>query len=156
MGPELFLLFLVLALSVTAIDWVSRRVFGQRVVWAAREGLPRDLQLGQLLMSETPISTRHPVALHGTPDQVFISRKGELVPVDTKLRRDASTTTSDRMQLSIYATILSHTRHEPVADYGYIRAVTAGRRTRYRKVWLLPEGKVVARHAAAQHRNRGS
>ncbi|PXX95941.1 PD-(D/E)XK nuclease family protein [Halomonas sp. LBP4] len=148
MGPELFTLFLVLALGVTLIDAISRRVFGKRVHWTAQERMPRELQLGKLVMSESPISTQYPVALHGTPDQVFLNHKGVLVPVDTKLRRDARTTGADRLQLSVYATILAHTRSEPVASYGYVRVVTSGRRPRYRKVWLLPDGKVVAKQRA--------
>lgn len=146
MGHELFALFLVLALGVTLIDEISRRVFGKRVHWTARERMPRELQLSQLVMSESPIRTQTPVSLHGTPDQVFLNHKGMLVPVDTKLRRDARTTSADRLQLSVYATILAHTRPEPVAGYGYVRIITAGNRPRYRKVWLLPEGKVIAKH----------
>jgi len=150
MGPELSTLFLVLALGVTLIDAISRRVFGKRVHWTARERMPRDLQLSQLVMSESPIRTQTPVALHGTPDQVFLNHKGMLVPVDTKLRRDARTTSADRLQLSVYGTILAHTRPEPVAGYGYVRIITAGNRPRYRKVWLLPESKVIAKQRAMQ------
>lgn len=156
MGPELFTLFLVLALGVTLIDAVSRRAFGRRVYWTARERMPRELQLGQLVMSESPIRTQAPVALHGTPDQVFLNHKGMLVPVDTKLRRNARTTSADRLQLSVYATILAHTRPEPVAGYGYVRIVTTENHPRYRKVWLLPEGKVIARHRAMRRTAAGA
>ncbi|GHB14279.1 hypothetical protein [Modicisalibacter luteus] len=150
MGPELFLVFLAMAVMTTVIDLVSRRVFGKSVHWAVREGLPRDVMLGQLVMSETPIRTRQPVALHGTPDQVFLNRKGCLVPIDTKLRGKARATHADRMQLSVYATILRHTRAEPVADYGYVRTVTPGHRVRYIKVWLLSERRVIAQQHTVQ------
>ena len=114
------------------------------------ERMPRILRRAELVLSEEPIRTLHPVPLHGRPDQVYALEQGRgaLVVVDTKRRFDARVTVDMVIQLSVYATIL---RHSPlrgregveVASWGYIRFSRRGRTPRYVRVTLWPDRDVV-------------
>lgn len=143
--------------------WLSGLVIGPLVVaaweqyshskdedfkfWSQRENLPEELKTAKLFMSEQDISCRSP-ALHGTPDQVFETADGRLIPVDTKTRQHNRVYKSDVIQLSVYRTILSKkysTRN--IAEYGYVRLVVDnpayGRKIRYAKVMLMSESEIV-------------
>lgn len=74
----------------------------RRLLWM-NEALPTDL-----FMAECEVKTRKPVPLIGTPDEVYKALRGELIPVDTKIRKKARLYESDRTQLSVYRTILRH------------------------------------------------
>jgi hypothetical protein len=121
------------------------------------ERMPRVLRRAELVLSEEPIRTLHPVPLHGRPDQVYRldGGRGELVVLDTKRGADGVVTPEMVIQLSVYATILRHSPlpgHEDarVACYGYVRFASPRRRARYERVTLWPDHDVVALH----HRHR--
>lgn len=127
----------------------------RRILWWRKEGMPLELRNSTLFLNEAEISTREPVPLHGRTDQVFLTDKGKLVPVDTKTRDRFQVYESDIIQLSVYAVILCrrYTGTYQVSRTGYVRVVVlkSGRElVRYLRVTLLPERKVVAmyrRHA---------
>lgn len=146
-------MFLVLALSlvISIVDAVLRGRVSNSLRWVESEGMPLELQLARLIMSETPVSTLFPRPLHGTPDQVFMTRKGKLVLVDTKVRRNGRVKHSDIIQLGVYRIILSQTRREPIARHGYIRVVQqigTQRRVSYRRV-NIPSAQSVLKLANA-------
>lgn len=82
--------------------------------------------------------------MHGRVDQVYQTKNGVLIPLDTKLRQVNHIYESDIIQLSVYRVILSHKYKAPVAKYGYVRTVVEtadGDRVRYIKTNLLSEKK---------------
>jgi len=86
------------------------------------------------------------VPMHGRVDQVYQTKGGVLIPLDTKLRQANHIFESDIIQLSVYRVILSHKYKAPVAKYGYVRTVVEtadGDRVRYIKTNLLSEREVI-------------
>lgn len=84
--------------------------------------------------------------MHGRVDQVYQTKRGILIPLDTKLRQINHIYESDIIQLSVYQVILSHKYKVPVAKYGYVRTVVEtadGDKVRYIKTTLLSEKEVV-------------
>lgn len=123
----------------------------RRILWWRKEGMPLELRNSTLFLNEAAISTREPVPLHGQTDQVFLTDKGKLVPVDTKTRDVFQVYESDIIQLSVYAVILSrrYAGTYRVSRTGYVRVVIEkdGRElVRYLRVTLLSEKKVIALH----------
>lgn len=119
---------------------VSRRL------WHASERMPPELRSAHLLLSEASIRATGPVFLHGRVDQVYRldHGRGDLIVVDSKMRRRERAELDDVMQLSAYAMILrlSPLRgHEEalVSCCGYLRFIWGGV-SRYRKVSLHPDG----------------
>ncbi|HGN8816189.1 hypothetical protein [Salmonella enterica] len=108
--------------------------------------MPYELRSATLFLSEQDISTTQPVPMHGRVDQVYQTKNGVLIPLDTKLRQVNHIYESDIIQLSVYRVILSHKYKAPVAKYGYVRTVVEtadGDRVRYIKTNLLSEKEVV-------------
>lgn len=94
-----------------------------------------------LLLNETNIHTSVPVPLHGRVDQVFKLANGNLLILDTKVRDREKVYLSDRVQLTVYAIILTHMGYS-VSSEGIIRIV--GRHsTAYKVIPLLPERSIV-------------
>lgn len=148
-----FLLLIPAVVAIALLDVVLRTVLGSSVWWSTEDNMPVRLMLSTLYLSEAPLSTQSPIPLHGTPDQVFLSRRGQLLLVDTKVRGRHRVDQADIIQLSVYRVILAHTQgSRPVARFGYIRTVTPNapsrHRVRYHKVRLLPERTVVSLHQA--------
>lgn len=143
------------AMSSEIMESVSRRL------WHASERMPSELRSAHLVLSEANIRATGPVWLHGRVDQVYRldHGRGELMLVDSKMRRRNRIELEDIMQLSAYALILrlSPPRgHEgaPVSRNGYLRFVWGGA-PRYRKVSLYPRGVVLSayrEYIAKRHR----
>lgn len=139
-------IFFIIALLAGAIFIVSRRSGFRR--WKKAESLPEELAQSKLWASEKEIACRRPMRLRGRVDQVYRTRQGHLVPVDTKRRSRDVVYLSDRLQLSLYRVILMH---RPlswlfpvyVAEYGYIRLVTPDG-VKYQRTALLPLEEVTA------------
>lgn len=119
-------------------------VLHHRLIWQS-EAFPT-----RLLMTERQIDTDLPVPLTGVPDEVYVGNRGELIPVETKTRRQPRVYLTDIVQLSVYRTILRHSRdpglparwRRRVSHYGYVRAVTP-RGNFWLKVRLLTDRKVI-------------
>ena len=137
---------------------VSRRL------WHASERMPSELRCAHLLLSEANIRSTGPVRLHGRVDQVYRLDygRGELMLVDSKMRRRDRVELEDVMQLSAYALILRLSPlcgHEDasVSNRGYLRFVWGGV-SRYRQVSLYPKGVVLSayrEYIAKNHREAG-
>lgn len=129
-----------------AHKWYARTTNGWGR-WQDDENMPCELTSGALYMSEQSISMSYPFALHGQVDQVFVTKAGTLVPVETKTRKRHKAYKSDIWQLSVYAAIISRPmRNHPykISNYGYVRTVvqTANKRSvKYHLVRLVsPKG----------------
>lgn len=68
------------------------------------------------------------VMLNGRVDQVYLNTKNCLVVVDNKTRANSTIYHSDRVQVSVYAYILSKTVKAKVAKYAYIRTSQTGKK----------------------------
>ncbi|CDI04321.1 conserved hypothetical protein [Candidatus Competibacter denitrificans Run_A_D11] len=140
--------WLIVALVIGfALVLLSRRR-GKRAAWLQREHMPDVLKTATLIASERLFRCEHPVALSGTPDQVYRLRTGSLVVVDTKRRRRVAVYDADIAQVSTYRVLLqsqSRFRHQSFAEYGYLRLVTpAG--VRYERVSLWTPEQVIQLH----------
>lgn len=98
--------------------------------WFADENMPVVLRKAELFMSEQEISTDSPIPLHGRVDQVFLTKHGLLIPVDTKTRDTHRVYESDIWQLGVYAVILQARYRYPVCSYGFVRTVLRTETTR--------------------------
>lgn len=114
--------------------------------WRAHNALPAALRGASLHLNEKNLSIKRPVALSGRPDQVWLSRDGQLVVTDTKNRKSARVYDSDVIQLSAYAYMLRQLEAHPVSDTAYVRA-PALLGSRFVPVTLLPGAEVEALHA---------
>lgn len=112
-------------------------------------GLPQILQNAKIYANEEIFSMRVPINLSGKPDQVWESERGPLVIVDTKNRTSNMVFESDRVQLSLYAFLISQSlrgRHKDIYGTAYIRLPgTFG--SRYAPVKLIPPEELIAKHA---------
>lgn len=146
--PELLVIGFVVLLSA----WLflpPRSKSGRR----ADAGGPPDLPGVKLVTSERDLLTDYPVKLAGRPDEVYWHSAYGLIPVETKTRNQAIMSASDKVQLSVYAVLLRHSKNKAlpgrpgrsgrlVSSFGYVRFVTpAG--TRWKRVSLLSESDVV-------------
>lgn len=96
----------------------------------AEENRPRELVDARVVMPRKGIAMHQPLALHGTPDVVYLTPDGFLVPREDKTGFPHPL--AERIQLSVYACILRHNpppelRGHPVADYGWVRYGIPGR-----------------------------
>jgi CRISPR/Cas system-associated exonuclease Cas4 (RecB family) len=113
-----------------------------------RARMPAEIAGGRLMASEEYFRTRHPKPLGAQVDQVYLTRAGMLVPVETKRRYRKHVTAYDQIELSVQACVLrtarpsTWLRHE-VADYGYVRVVAEGREPAYLRVDLLGDDELV-------------
>lgn len=159
MIPLVFLLLIPIVAVIALLDILLKALLGKCVCWASEENMPHRLMMSRLFLSETPLSTRTPIPLHGTPDQVFMARNGQLLLVDTKVRGRHRVEKADIVQLSVYRVILAHTHiGRPVASFGYIRTVVPNaplrHRARYHKVRLLSESAVISIHQMQEEASR--
>ncbi len=144
---QLIILALIVLVVVALIGERLRRT-GRRAEWLRREGMPEELRTARLVASERYYRCQKPVALSGTPDQVYHLPEGALVVVDTKRRPRAQVYDADIAQLSIYRVLLAAQkafRGQPLAAYGYVRLVTP-EGVVYRRVELWDTARVVALH----------
>lgn len=81
-----------------------------------------------------------PIPVCGTPDVVWIDKKGVLIVGDYKSRTSGQVQESDIIQLSVYRILLEHTQRRTVANKGYVHFKN-GRRVR---VKLLDEQVIIA------------
>lgn len=120
---------------------------GTKIHWFHNERMPRILRSAQLVLNETSISTQKPFPLHAQVDQAFRTKKGQLVLVDTKTRREPVMHEDDVTQLSLYAFILRTQGERSLAPYGYIRTITSSHPDRksvyYHKVPILSSRQVL-------------
>ncbi|MEL6278277.1 MAG: PD-(D/E)XK nuclease family protein [Pseudomonadota bacterium] len=111
---------IVVSVSLCVAAIIFCLVLGQRV----NEERPAELRGAKLLLNERLIQISNPIPLSGRPDQVWRTRDGVLVLIDTKTRRTPRVYEYDRVQLSAYAMLLRHSwvkRRGDVAPYGFIR-----------------------------------
>ncbi len=125
-------------------DELRERVRRER--WMDRERMPKELRTARLLLSEEPLRTLAPIPLAGTPDQVYVTAWGYLVPVETKTRRVPIVRKSDVAQMAVYGVLLANTKDPRLesyeaASYGYLRLVLP-EGVRYAKIALAPEETV--------------
>ena len=95
----------------------------QRAAFFDREGMPDDLLLARLVLSEERLICDHPIPLSGRPDQVYRTDDNQLIIVDSKTRKRTKVYDKDRAQLSGYKVVIEHCGHRTVRglvvrDYG--------------------------------------
>lgn len=121
------MIFLALAIvvifSVAAIDKKKREIEKELKKWEDSESLPQVLRGGEIFLNEVNLRCKKPIPLHGRCDQVFKTKKKELVTVDTKTRKSARVYESDVIQLSAYRLMLKekYGSQFKYPDYGYVR-----------------------------------
>lgn len=130
---------------VRLIQHLTRKLY--RAYWLWRDGAPWELISAQTFLVEERLTALRPVPLIAQPDAVMLTRKGKLVPVNTKFKTDPCIKKGDAIQLSVEAMVLRGTDDEriaglTVASHGYLRVVTKGVAT-YRRVELLREREVI-------------
>lgn len=87
MKPVLWIFVLIIAPFVIAkVDQWRKRGIGDTWAWWKSENMPYELRSATLFLSEQDISTTQPVPMHGRVDQVYQTKNGVLIPLDTKLR----------------------------------------------------------------------
>ncbi|KLV00875.1 hypothetical protein ABT56_22455 [Photobacterium aquae] len=95
------------------------------------DNMPLRLLGCQLFLNEENISHG---GISGRPDQVYQTKRGELVIVDTKSHKIVTLT--DQIQLSLYAFILSRKGFN-VSSNAYIRYCDNNFRVKYKRIPLL-------------------
>lgn len=107
-----------------------------------RARMPLEIQDAKLIISEKTIyrNGRRPFA--AKTDQVFQTKAGWVIPVETKTRRTISP--SDLVQISAQAAALNEMRRYKgkVASHGYIRLAPEGRAPFYQRVDLMHPNRV--------------
>ncbi|TFI48910.1 DUF2800 domain-containing protein [Diaphorobacter sp. DS2] len=134
--------------AVALLERLINRITGGGLGWKMADGMPTELATAEVFMNESPVSLSHPFASHGRVDQVFLTRRGVLVVLDTKYRMGMRVKESDILQLSCYAVALRQSCDWPVAAYGYVRLVNVTGERRavdYRRVRLLGERAIARR-----------
>lgn len=144
----IFFLIFAASMFVGAGYYKAMRIAGDYNDWRWKENLPGELNSAELYLSEQDIHMTDPVALHGRPDQVFEMSGGQLIVVDSKVRSRHRAYEDDRIQLSVYATILRYGYGRSVANYGFVRTVVhedrGGQTVQYHRVTLLSSGKIIS------------
>lgn len=118
------LFFLVLGLSFLAATFLSRKrdAVGHEVYdWLENENMPSEIRDATIYMNETEI--RNAQGFKRRVDQVYLTRLGNLVVVDTKTRNMHKVYQNDIDQVSEYALILARSEPYPVSSKCYIRTV---------------------------------
>lgn len=118
-----------------------------------RSQLPTELGDARLVMNESPISIKHPIALHGTVDQVVELPDRSLVVIDSKTRRQQRVFSSDIAQVSLYAFMLRQLGHR-VNGQGMIRVVTPGK-VQFHPVSLLDDNACLGLYRRHQQISAG-
>lgn len=107
-----------------------------------RTRMPLEIQDAKLIISEKTIyrNGRRPFA--AKTDQVFQTKAGWVIPIETKTRRTISP--SDLVQISAQAAALNEMRRYKgkVASHGYIRLAPEGRAPFYQRVDLMHPSRV--------------
>lgn len=116
-----------------------------------RAAMPPELAHARLVYSERTLHADHPVPLVARVDQVYRTREGVLVPVETKRRRWLKVYEADVIELSVQATVLANSPHsrrlgKTVAAFGYVRVARPGHPPRYLRTPLLDARQVSALH----------
>lgn len=151
-GVNATLFWLVLGLVVLAWVWwtwrpSTHRPEGQQAYdQGERAAMPPELAQGRLVLSETKLRVERPAPLIARVDQVYLTPTGELVPVETKTRYRHEVYLGDELELSVQAVVIAPQARRlggRVAEYGYVRIVSAGRPPVYRRARLFPEADVV-------------
>lgn len=146
------LIFIIIVFTVPLIVAGLHRFYialiqGTKLHWFHNERMPRVLRSAQLVLNESLVSTQQPFPLHGQVDQAFRTKRGQLVLVDTKTRREPVVHHDDITQLSLYAFILRTQGEKRLAPYGYIRTVTSShpdsKSVYYHKVPILSSRQVL-------------
>jgi hypothetical protein len=135
------MVILVLAVQLLRLLWPKGRGYERE-----RREMPRELATATLVKSEGHLRMQGPRPLHGTPDQVFLTTCGMLIPIDSKTRRHRTLYTSDILQVSLYARLLAGSgfarrMSARVASHGYIRFMTP-EGVFYRRVRVLPDAAI--------------
>lgn len=113
-----------------------------------RAFMPAEIAAGVLVTSEQYFRTRYPKPLGAQVDQVYATRDGYLVPVETKRRYRKRITNYDLIELSTQAAVLRTARPKALAKYtvatwGYVRVVNELRHPSYLRVSLLDDDQLV-------------
>jgi hypothetical protein len=101
----------------------------------------------QTYLVEERLTALRPVPLIAQPDAVMLTRKGELVVLNTKFRSNLKVSWGDRIQLTVEAMVLRGSDDKrlaglKVAPHGYLRIVKHGVAT-YRRVELLRDRAII-------------
>jgi CRISPR/Cas system-associated exonuclease Cas4 (RecB family) len=118
-----------------------------------------ELDGAALILNEKTLRIDRPILLSGKPDQVWRTREGLLVPVDTKKRRAPRAFASDAVQLSAYAMLLKAAPRflgARIADHGFVRVEGESGAARFIRVPLLPETAIIFRQERATALLRGA
>lgn len=128
-GPYYIRGFLVAVLAVAFPYFLAKRLqskdssLGGAWSWRRSERMPAELRDAEIFMNEETVSMTDPVPFHGRVDQVFLTRSGTLVLLDTKYRLSGQVHGDDIVQLSCYAFALRKSCGTPVAKHAYLRMV---------------------------------
>lgn len=144
------LLIGVAALAAAALLWHSSRprptVVRDEYEETERSAMPLELATGTLVLSEQTLRVTRPDYLVARFDQVFATRDGRIVPVDTKTRHRAKVTLYDQIELGVQAAVLRGHLSGPlrgrVENYGYIRFAPPGRRPVYRRTGIPDDAQL--------------
>jgi len=129
--------FLIIA-ALLLITWFSTRNTKQ-----SNENYPAKLRGARCIMNEEKIRTVSPVHLSGRIDQLYRTKKGVNIILDTKRRPSKKVYPSDIAQLSVYKVILDNIGHK-TSSKAYIRFPPIGTESAiYREVTLLNEKAVI-------------
>lgn len=124
MKAILWIFVLIIApLVIAKMNQWHKCGIGDIWAWWKSENMHHDLVSDTLFLSEQDVSTTLPVPTHDRVDQVYQTKRGVIIPLDTKLSQVNHIYESDIIQLSVYQVILSHKYKEPVAKYGYVRTI---------------------------------
>lgn len=121
---KMILFFLVLGLSFLAAVLLSRKrdAIGHEIYdWLENENMPSEIRDAVIYMNETEI--RNAQGFKRRVDQVYLTRLGSLVVVDTKTRNMHRVYQDDIDQVRDYALILASSEPYPVSTKCYIRTV---------------------------------
>lgn len=117
--------------------------------------MPTELVGARLLASERKYGCRRPVPVVARVDQLLQRADGVAVLIETKRRQVRKIYDSDRLQLSVQAFTLRHSRrlgffrYPTVADHAYVRLVGENA-TEFRQVRLLGDAEVIAAYKRAR------
>ncbi|TXI08253.1 MAG: hypothetical protein E6Q76_07340 [Rhizobium sp.] len=115
--------------------------------WRRRENLPPLLKGSALVASEANLRISVPIALHGTLDQLYRARNGDLVMVDTKRRVKPRVYERDILQVSTFAMMVANGGLPgvigSVSRKGYIRFALRSGEIQYVEIDLMSPAKIL-------------
>lgn len=106
-----------------------------------RAMMPAELATARLVMSEKEMRINRPARFVARVDQVFQTKAGQLVLLESKRRKSSRVFDSDVIELSVQSVVLSR-RGYRIAPHGYVRTVVRGRPS-YHRVRLYSEDVVL-------------